>query len=211
MTHVYVWAEIEKAFVQKAARYCARRYRHYGVEADDVAQEMLAWLYGKGEKKVVNWLSKTPQQTTRIYRSLLDEGLTYGEAEKAERVGYHPDDTLWYTPKMIEAVMPLVLDTTYDGLSGLAEENSGTGGKAKKPSAEGNDLMTTVVDVRRALKKCPAWVALVFLQSVPDGAGWEDAVQALINVLGGEGPSVGRRRAISNAHAGVITQQGEQG
>jgi len=184
---VWTFEQVEATFTRKAAVYVANRYRAYGVEADDVQQEIFVWLYSKGRKKVERWLANEPQQTTRVYRSMLDQGIRYAEREKAAKVGYNPDDVYWYTPGTVEGLMPLVLDDTF------VQENGHVG-----------ELITMVIDIRRVMTPDDYWYFANNDESAPD---WRDRVQVLINRLGGDRPYVGRRRAMSNAQAIAITKE----
>ena len=204
-----VWAEVETVIATRAAGYVARRYGRYGVTLDDAKQEALVWLYAN-KPKVERYLSSEPQQYTRIYRSLLDAAMQYAESEKAVRLGYEVDDVQWYTPRMIEAVMPLVLDPTYDGTPEKKDPSEG-GGKKSKPTSYLSDAFVAVLDVRRALALCPEWVHDVFLLGEPGVTGWDDAVQYLINRLGGDRPRVGSRHSMSNAAAQSYTAHQEAG
>jgi hypothetical protein len=205
----YTFDEIAVSFVQKAAGYASRRYKHWGVDRDDFAQEIACWLYGPGKAKVERWLVSDPQQSTRIYRSMLDVVIKYGEREKAERVGYHSDDVTWYTAAMVEAVLPLVLDSTYDSQS--STDVGGNGGKHKKLApGEGANLLTSVMDVRRALKHCPTWVQEVLEDYSSGHPAWEDAIELVVHQLGGSLlPQIGRRRVMNNATAQHVTHQQE--
>ena len=200
---VYTFPDIATRFVRKAATYTHRRYRHYGVEADDVTQELYVWLYGPGEVKVRRWLAADPQQTTRIYRSLLDKALAYAEREKASRVGYETDDVHWYSPTLVEGLIPLALDSTFDGKPPLEGESSG---RRTASASEGGDYLAMVADVRRALDRCGEWVRLTFLNCEPGAGGWDEAVRVVVNFLGGESPYRERRRAVSNDRALAITR-----
>lgn len=199
----YTFADISAAFVRKAANYVGWRYRHYGVEADDVAQELYVWLYSEsGQKKVERWLENEPQQTTRIYRTLLDRGLGYAEREKAVRVGYEVDDVTWYTPNMIEALLPLALDEDYAG--GLDQQKAPGGSHGRKAPHEGADLLAMTLDVRGAAERSGLFG--YFLDADSEDADWADNVLTLINFLGGERPYIGRRRVMSNAQSQAITR-----
>lgn len=185
MSDVYTFEQISSLFVRKAAGYTAHRYRLYGLEADEIAQEIYVWLYGKGKAKVERWLENEPQQTTRIYRSMLDKALGFAEREKAAKVGYHPDDVYWYTVSSVEGLMPLVLDDTY------TQENGHVG-----------ELLTMVVDIRRVMTFDDLDY---FIKHDESDADYRDQLQVLVNRLGGDRPYVGRRRVMSNAQAQAIT------
>lgn len=188
MTNFYTFDDMP-GFIAKAASYVAHRYRFYGVEKDDVSQEIYVWLYGQGRAKIERWLDtdgETPQQTTRIYRSMLDVGLKYGEKEKAAKAGYRPDDVWWYTPSSVEGLIPLVLDETYTQANGHI-----------------GDLITMVVDIRKAIQEAGLWG--FFADSTEEHDDWLINLQQVVDRLGGERPAVGRRRVLTNATAQAIT------
>jgi hypothetical protein len=181
----YTFDQISTLFVRKAAAYVGHRYRLYMVEPDDVAQEIYVWLYGDGKDKVEKYLDRRPQQTTRIYRSMLDKAIIFAEREKAEHVGYHPDDVYWYTVSSIEGLMPLVLDPTY------TQENGHVG-----------ELLTMVVDIRQAMHRADVDY---FLEHDDTDPLWRESVQSLVDRLGGNRPYIGRRRILTNAQAVALT------
>jgi hypothetical protein len=209
VSETYTYDDVVQRFVPGAARRIAWRYRAYGVELEDVKQEMFVWLYGEGERRVRKWLRNSPQQTTRITRSLEDAGITYGEAEKAARVGYEPDDVMWYSPALVEGLMPLVLDETFDGE--MPVEGAESGRKSKQVPHEAGNGLVMVLDIRRALDKLPEWVSDVFRHEERGMGRWEDAVLAVVNYLGGSSPHVGKRKVLANATAKALTDSTEAG
>lgn len=183
----YTWDDLG-GFVSKAASYVGYRYRNYGVEASDVQQELWLWLYNEdNRKRVIKWLGNEPQQqTTRIYRSLLDAGLSYAEGEKARVAGYKPDDVWWYTPASVEGLLPLVLDRTF------TQDNGRIG-----------EQITAVIDVRIALDDTDLFD--YFLTHDEEHEDWRVNLQHVVDQLGGERPAIGRRKVLSNAQAQAIT------
>ena len=195
----YTYSDME-LFVTRAANWTARRYGQYGVEADDVAQEIRIWLIRGGEKKVRKWLRSSPQQTTRIYLSMLDIARGYAEREKAEQSGYHVEDVTWYSIPLITDLLTYAFDPTFTGEASESEQTTYT--KSRKPPQEGNNLLVMVIDIRSALDRCAPWVraALRRNQNEPE------ALQILLQELGGSRPYIGQRHVISNAHAQYLTK-----
>ena len=184
MSEPYTLDAIAARYVFKAAGYLHRRYRMWRIDADDVASEMRVWIYGEGRERVERWLENDPQQTTRIYRSLLDVGLKFCENEKAEKVGYAVSDVYWYTPNSIEKAMPLVLNPDWT-------EDGGAIG----------ELATIVVDIRRVMTPAHYEFFTYADSADPD---WHGHVQDLLNRLGSlDRPR--RRRAMSNAQSIAVT------
>ncbi len=178
-------------FVAKAASYVAHRYRPYGVESDDVSQEIYAWLYGKGRKRVERWLETEDdkaQQTTRIYLSMLAVGRVYAEKEKAARAGYKAEDVWWYTPASLEALIPLALDASFTQSNGQLGE-----------------LTATVLDIRKAVQECGLWA--FFADSTDEHPDYRSNILVVLDKLGGERPVIGRRRVMTNAHAQAVVSE----
>jgi hypothetical protein len=178
----WTYEEIVKVYSQKVARYVVRRYHTYGVELDDVQQEIELWLF-LNEEKVRRWLDNEPQQTTRIYRSMLDAATKYAEREKAQKVGYSVVDVYWYTHNNITNLMPHVLNPDF------TEENGRIG-----------ELITMVLDVRRVLT--PDLIEWFHHHDSEDRL-WRSQVGEVIARLNDQKPA--RRRVLSNAHAQHIT------
>lgn len=186
LSKVYLWDDIERSFVRKAARSTFRRYAQYGVALEDITQEINAWLWGDGKSKVEKWLGLEPQRTTRIFRSMLDVAKSYAEHEKSLAIGYEEDDVYWYTPGVVEILLPYATKTDWNG----EPEQSETSGRSGKPLHERGDFLAMVMDVRRALH-----------------AGYSPSdVHGITDFLGGQRPTIGARKAISNAQAQALTE-----
>lgn len=202
MAEHYEWNDLD-SLVFKAAGIASGRYHRYGVTFEDFTNEIYAWLY-EHRAKVRGWLNAKPQRTTRIFRSFLDVALHYGEIEKAARVGYDPEDVTWYSPSLVEGLLPLALD---DEFYPEMIQESDQGGKlsTRKPPSEGDDLLVRVLDIRRALDKTGLrdW----FMEHEPaiDDI-WTGRIGQLVDYLGGERPYVGRRKPLTNSEAQAITR-----
>lgn len=202
--------EVEEKFIPYAARTVAYKYARWGVSVDDCKSEILTWYYSdKGQKNITRWLSNDPQQTTRIRYTFTDLARRYAEAEKAQRLGYDPEDVQWYSASLVEALLPLALDPTFDGTGSLdydQPENRSRGSRSKKDPAENNDLLAMVVDVRRALDGLGDWVREGVCDSEPGVPLHDSAVEAIVAFLGEPRPFTGRRSVKSNAQAQAETR-----
>lgn len=210
---VYLYEDVETTFLQQAARYVHARYRKYGVTLDDCTQEIWCWLSSKkGQTNVKRWLANDPQQTTRIRRSMTDVAIAMAEKEKAAVAGYDTEDVQWYSPSMVKALLPLALDVTYDGQVGPDWENptGKTPGRSKANPAHGNEILASVVDIRRALSSLDVWVTAAVARG-PDYAMYDSAVEAVVGWLGGPSPYVGSRKAMTNSAAQAITRGDSDG
>ena len=196
----YTFSDME-IFVTKAANWTARRYSDYGVEFDDVAQEIRMWIFAGGEKKIRKWLKSSPQQTTRIYLSMLDVARGYAEKQKADQSGYKIEDVQWYSIPLLIDLLPMAFDPTFTGESNTDENNTYT--KGRRPPQEGNNLLVMVIDVRAALEQAAPWVRSALRRNPQE----PEALSQLLSELGGSRPHIGQRHAISNAHAQYITRE----
>ena len=196
----YTFSDME-IFVAKAANWTARRYSDYGVEFDDAAQEIRMWMFAGGDKKIRKWLKSQPQQTTRIYLSMLDVARGYAERQKADLSGYKIEDVQWYSVPLLVDLLPMAFDPTFTGEVSESENKSYT--KSRKPPQEGNNLLVMVIDVRSALEHSAPWVRSSLRRNPQE----PEALAQLLNELGGSRPYVGQRHVISNAHAQYITRE----
>lgn len=189
MTTVYDLESVSIQFVGKASRYITKRFEKFGVEYDDVAAEMWIWLNDKGQVRVERWLSSDPQQTTRIYRSLLDVGIALAEREKAAYSGYEPHDQARYSAQLVTDLMTDVTDSNYPGKAGVSEAPSG-------------DWLAMVLDVRRVLTKHQHAFFLFNEETHPE---WSMHVNNVVERLNNYRPA--KRKVLSNEQAQAITAE----
>lgn len=199
----YEWNDLDQ-FVLKAAGLISKRYRNY-VTFEDVTNEIYVWLYDH-RSKVRKWLSSSPQQTTRIFRSFYDTARGYAEKEKATRVGYEVEDVAWYSYQLVEGLLPLALDSDFYPES-VNEREREAPSSNRRPPSEGGELMTMVIDIRRALNG--TGLTVYFLENDSSSDVWESRVEQLVDFLGGMRPYIGRRKVLSNAAAQAVTRQQE--
>lgn len=177
--------QVVTRYVPRAGYRVLRRYVSYGVDVEDITQEMHLWLI-LNEAKVRGWLAEEPQKLIRIYRALEGEGVKYAEKQKAEVIGYHVDDVAYYTPRLVEGLMPLVLDASYT-----------------RPKGQVDDVLAMVLDIRRVLTDVQR---LFFLNNESSHVDWNDMVRDVVNRLGGQSP-YRRRRVMSNAQSQAVTEE----
>ena len=180
----------------KAANLLAGRYAAWHVDRDDIVQEIWCWVYGDGKTNVERWLARNPQQTTRIFRSMMKAGSAFCETEKAEHVGYHVDDVWWYNEANVSGLMPLVADPTFTEANGKIGE-----------------LITMVLDVRAVMTLMDriffeSYYGDPMFEELPEAQEellWAEhtmRVRGIVQRLGGSRPF---RKAMSNAQALAIT------
>lgn len=180
-------------FAKIAAIDTYRRYAQY-VDKDDLLSEIHVYMFGDGRRHIAKWSQDPEDGEYRVKRALYAVAKLYCENEKAARCGYHPDDVAWYSPGNLVDLIPLATDPEFDGHH-AGDDGEGRG---KGPANEGGNLLAMVMDVRRAVAR---------VGTDPD---------QVAEFLGGDYPSAPgyhrrRRRAISNAHAQVLTRTTEVG
>lgn len=147
---------------QKAARRVAleslRRYRGY-VEADDVAQELLVWMYGH-EEKVRGWREGSGYKA--LYKALSRAAHRFCEREKAAQVGYHLSDNVGYGVSLLRELLKAALNPGRTH----GEQNKEALRKGVFESMP--PLPVEVIDVRRGLKLISESQALVLARAVEE-------------------------------------------
>jgi hypothetical protein len=179
------------------------RYSRF-VDREDMFQDV--YLYAlKEERQFGKWRER--DEPHRIFLALFGAAKQFGEQEKAQQSGYQFEDVAWYAPARIADLLPLAMDPTFDCLPGTGLSETGRGKQSS--GREGGTLLAMIVDIRRALRACPA--AEFTVRSQPDDSGeYADALVALADWLGGEFPDSpsyrrGRRKVMSNAAAAALT------
>lgn len=142
----------DNAAVTSASKIVCSRYRGY-VEYQDVQQELYLWLYEnyhRAEKWREEHGARHAERT--LVKALRNVGERYCRAEKAEQVGYHPEDEFFYSIPMVADLIQLYFTPGWMLPQGL-EMAPVSGGK---PASEGGNLVAMVADVGRAYEALPA-------------------------------------------------------
>lgn len=139
-----------KEVVDAAAYRVHRRWKRWA-SIDDLSQELWMWIYGRGKKKIAD-LKTVTEETEDLERELMlwFTGIAerYARKEKAQRAGYKIQDEQFYDTGHLEQLLLMCFEKELpDGLEQKSEENR----RISRP-AEGNELITILVDVRQALK-----------------------------------------------------------
>lgn len=213
MTKHYTFADTEH-IARKAAGIISRRYGRDGTDYDTALSDIHLWQYTPRHRaKVERWLASSPQQTSRIYWSFIVAAQKPAERRKAELHGYNVDDVEWYTPQLVQSLLPLALDPDYDGIATPDRERKvDINEKAARRTpdyAETGNTLAQVMDIRRAITRLPSWVGIHLTEHYSDQLSFADvtgAIEAICQYLGGPRPYVGRRRVISNATAQAMTR-----
>lgn len=143
------WVRIEPwdYIVDSVATDYARKYEM--VERDDIKQSLYQWFL-EHPNKLNEWEAIGPKDAKNlIYRSLRNQALDYCQLWKAKSVGYEVDDLFYYTPEMIEMLLPTVLSGDLVSMPQL-NLNPNTGQSAP---AESGNLVTMLVEVSAGFNK----------------------------------------------------------
>lgn len=140
------------AAVASTARQLRSRYRDFA-EYEDIQQELYIW-YLKSHHKVAKWEEEHHPKTVQrlVMKSLRNCGEKYCRKEKADRLGYEPDDEFFYTIPMVADMLQMYFDPDWMMPRGIELTQQGGGGK---PPQEGWNLPAMVADVGSAYEALP--------------------------------------------------------
>jgi len=223
-------------YIRPAAASVARRYRSE-VTYGDLAQEGYLWAL-RHPGTVRSRLEDGKRGEYRLIAQLAGHMQSVARAEKASRAGYSPDDEVFYSKGMIEKALPAVWDITHMIRPPLEGEPGGGRSTKDPAAGNdwlatvvdvraAWDAADLTEDQRKALEL--RYRHRLSQQGVADAQGTAKStaneringgLRALIDTLGGRRPEgcawdcecrpepVGSRRAISNAAARALTDQG---
>lgn len=113
-------------------------------DLDDIKQSLYIWFL-EHPNKLDTWEAIGKQDAKNlIYRSLRNQALDYCQAEKAKTLGYETQDLFYYTPEMIENLLPAVLR---DDSNALPTANLDTPNVQGNPAESGN-LVTMLAEIQ---------------------------------------------------------------
>jgi RNA polymerase sigma factor (sigma-70 family) len=128
------------------ANYLRRSYPM--VEREDILQEIYLWVYSKPQK-VEEYQDGTEHGRNKLLKSMRNAGIRFCQAEKAEILGYRPEDNYYYDLGLIRRCLELIWDP--DAWSNPPSPEEQTRVKSRDVS-EGNNYVTTLADVDSAVK-----------------------------------------------------------
>jgi RNA polymerase sigma factor (sigma-70 family) len=110
------------------------------VERDDLEQEVRLWMAGHPKRMddLVGW-----NNWNWVSSALMAPALTYARKQKAQVLGYQPDDEHFYSTGVLAAILPHWYHET---------QPSPEGPSAKTDPAEGGNWAAIVLDVERAME-----------------------------------------------------------
>jgi DNA-directed RNA polymerase specialized sigma24 family protein len=198
---------------RRAALKVARVNKRY-VEVADVQSEMYVWV-AKHSLAVADWLEQGNYGLSKLNVALYRAGHRYCSKERARLTGSQLSDFYWYTPGVIEELLPEVWQ-----VSNWVLAASGDQGRSHKDPAEGGNRLAMLIDVAWAVSTLDEGDKRVLreryeqgmyldaiaerLEMTEEGARKrvERILEKLIERLGGEPPFWGGgRRVKSNAQA----------
>ena len=208
-----------------------RRYRRWGVETEDVAQELRIWVF-RHPQKIEDWESGDLEGADKLVaRSLRNEASRYCQQMKAQYLGYSYDDLTFYSRNELKTL----LDAMFDREAWSEPPVSEDGGRSPRDPATGGNWIAMLADVSRAFDQLSTHdkellrrfhldrmtnVMLAELAGVSPqamSAKHHKALNRLLKLLGGDRPKsthdepececeqyIGFRRIVSNAAARAI-------
>ena len=214
----------------KAVATSVARQHHYLVPVDDLVQDGWEWVL-RNDRKISGWVDDddSPNQTSvrRLLKSSLRVHLhNVVMKERYERTGCKPGDFYFYTPEVIEELLPEVLD----GHSPTSSADMDVFvSRSRKPN-EGFEREAMRADIQAAFLRLSADDKRLLWDRFAAGgldvgviAELSDttqrqiryrlsrAINRIIRHVGGEQPKKNRRKAMSNAAAVSATRDQEVG
>lgn len=208
---------------RRAAQKVARTNKNY-VETADVQSELYVWVM-KHRQAVADWLEQGQYGMNKLNVALFRAGHRYASKERARLTGSQLGDFYWYTPGVLEELLPDVWNINDWTLTA-----SGDATRTRRDPAEGGNRLAMLIDVAWAVSTLSKDDQAVLRDLYKDGGCYLDVIAAklqitedgarkhvhrildrLVERLGGEPPFYGGgRRAKSNAQARSDTNSQEQ-
>jgi DNA-directed RNA polymerase specialized sigma24 family protein len=113
----------------------------------DIKQSLYEWFL-EHPNKLASWEILSKKETKNlIYRSLRNQAFDYCQWWKAKTLGYEKDDLFYYTPEMVENLLPTMLRG--EELDRLPVLNLGKTGGGHGTPAESGNVDTMISDISR--------------------------------------------------------------
>lgn len=133
----------------RAARRVATVNRNY-VEYEDIMQELTIWLLTHSER-VDEWLGKGSAGESKLLKALNRAGQYAVARERIKATGAEKDDLFFYTPGVIDQLLPDVWFPEWWDSSGSTAER----GRGQAKPAESGNRRAMMADLRKALNSLP--------------------------------------------------------
>ena len=199
------WIEDVVDVATTVAYSITRNYKGYA-EVEDLRQELLEWCL-KRQDKVREWLDVEDRREyqlgiKRLSKTLNRRADKYCRQEKAKKSGYLATDEYFYTPGLVEQLLPYAFKGEVPTKDPNNEFVSNGGGDP----ALGGGFLATMYDIRIALLKLTISEYGMLRMRFEDGMKLEDiadyfdvsdstisrkintAIRKIIKELGGESP-----------------------
>lgn len=145
--------EVNDVFTPKVLRIASNaankvvKQNKYLVEYDDVVSECWGWIAGNKDR-VAEWIDSGGRHgQNKLSLTLYRVGRKYAIKERAAKIGVSVSDYYWYTPAIIEEVLPDIFD--YEDWV-LAGHQSDEKVKGKSQPSEGGNRTAMMIDVATA-------------------------------------------------------------
>lgn len=147
----------------------SRRYSRYGIDRDDISQELWIWCM-HNTKWLVDWLVREEQAEQRqgyaaLTKSLRRAGERFCRREKAAITGYRTEDEFFYEENMIKDW----LSVRANGVGVLDSTEFVGKVKNRKVASEGWNVEAIIADLDRALGKLDAKARGIVVALYGDG------------------------------------------
>jgi hypothetical protein len=147
------WVQEVATVAQTVAYTITRNYKGFA-EVDDVKQELLEWSLRRADK-IQEWLSPDlPRQeyklgVKRLAKTFNRMADRYCRKEKAKKLGYSIHDEAFYSPGLVEQLLPFAFNNNIETKDPNSEFVSNGGGDP----ATGGSFLASMYDIRTALRK----------------------------------------------------------
>jgi DNA-directed RNA polymerase specialized sigma24 family protein len=147
------WVQEVATVAQTVAYTITRNYKGFA-EVDDVKQELLEWSLRRADK-IQEWLSPDlPRQeyklgVKRLAKTFNRMADRYCRKEKAKKLGYSIHDEAFYSPALVEQLLPFAFNNNIETKDPNSEFVSNGGGDP----ATGGSFLASMYDIRIALRK----------------------------------------------------------
>ena len=147
------WVQEVATVAQTVAYTITRNYKGFA-EVDDVKQELLEWSLRRADK-IQEWLSPDlPRQeyklgVKRLAKTFNRMADRYCRKEKAKKLGYSIHDEAFYSPALVEQLLPFAFNNNIETKDPNSEFVSNGGGD---PATAGS-FLASMYDIRMALRK----------------------------------------------------------
>ncbi len=199
------WVEDVFDVATTVAYSITRNYKGYA-EVEDLRQELLEWCL-KRQDKVREWLDVEDRKEyqlgiKRLSKTLNRRADKYCRREKAKKSGYLATDEYFYTPGLVEQLLPYA----FKGEVPTKDPNNEFVSNGAGDPALGGGFLATMYDIRIALLKLNIGEYGMLRMRFEDGMKLEDiaehfnvsdstisrkintSIRKVIKVLGGESP-----------------------